>query len=283
MNNFNFNDLNNKVAVVTGGSGIIGIAIVEALTQVGVNVAILNRNKESGDKALAGLSKSKQGKAIAVSADVLDGTSLDKAKEQVIKEFGEIDFLINCAGGNNPKATTSAEYITEKNLSNAKENFFGLDVEALKDVFELNLIGSLLPTMKFSKGMVNRKSGSIINISSASSFSPLTKVPAYSASKASINNFTQWLAVHFAKVNVRVNAIAPGFFITTQNRFLLIDEKTGKLSSRAEKIIAATPMGRFGETNELQGAALFLLSDLSKFVTGVVLPVDGGFTAYSGV
>ena len=283
MNNFNFNDLNNKVAVVTGGSGVIGIAIVEALTQVGVNVAILNRNKESGDKALAGLSKSKQGKAIAVSADVLDDASLDKAKEQVIKELGEIDFLINCAGGNNPKATTPAEYITEKNLANTQENFFGLDIEALKDVFELNLIGSLLPTMKFSEGMVNRKNGSIINISSASSFSPLTKVPAYSASKASINNFTQWLAVHFAKVNVRVNAIAPGFFITTQNRFLLIDEKTGKFSNRAEKIIAATPMGRFGETNELQGAALFLLSDLSKFVTGIVLPVDGGFTAYSGV
>jgi NAD(P)-dependent dehydrogenase (short-subunit alcohol dehydrogenase family) len=181
------------------------------------------------------------------------------------------------------QATTPAEYITEKNLANTQENFFGLDIEALKDVFELNLIGSLLPTMKFSEGMVNRKNGSIINISSASSFSPLTKVPAYSASKASINNFTQWLAVHFAKVNVRVNAIAPGFFITTQNRFLLIDEKTGKFSNRAEKIIAATPMGRFGETNELQGAALFLLSDLSKFVTGIVLPVDGGFTAYSGV
>ncbi|MFA5832773.1 MAG: SDR family NAD(P)-dependent oxidoreductase [Bacteroidota bacterium] len=282
MNKYSFDDLNNKVAVVTGGSGGIGISIVDALLQVGVKVAIVSRNKESADKALTSIHADRS-QSVSVSADVLDAASLDKAKEQVHATFGEVDFLINCAGGNSPKATTPVEYIADKLELNKQETFFGLDVEELKNVFELNLFGSLLPTLKFSEEMVQRKNGAIINISSVASFSPLTKVVGYSASKASINNFTQWLAVHFAQTNVRVNAIAPGFFITTQNRFLLIDEKTGKFSNRAEKIIAATPMGRFGETNELQGAALFLLSDLSKFVTGIVLPVDGGFTAYSGV
>jgi NAD(P)-dependent dehydrogenase (short-subunit alcohol dehydrogenase family) len=283
MNNYNFNDLNNKVAVVTGGSGGIGLSIAEALTQVGVKVAILNRSKESGEKALEGLPKNSQSNAIAIPADVMDPVSLDNAKEQIAKVFGEIDFLINCAGGNSPKAVTAIEFITDNIPQNREETFFGLDMQEMKNVFDLNLFGSILPTMKLSEEMVKRKSGAIINISSVASFNPLTKVPAYSASKASINSFTQWLAVHFAKSNVRVNAIAPGFFLTTQNRFLLIDEKTGKFSKRSEDIIKGTPMGRFGETNELQGAALFLLSDLSKFVTGIVLPVDGGFTAYSGV
>lgn len=283
MNNFNFKDLNNKVAVVTGGSGGIGLSIAEALTQVGVKVAILNRSKESGEKAIAELPKKVQSNAIAISADVMDAVSLDKAKAQIVKAFGEIDFLVNCAGGNSPKAVTSTEFIAEGFPNNKAETFFGLDMQEMKNVFDLNLFGSVLPIMKFSEEMVKRKKGSIINISSVASFNPLTKVPAYSASKASINSFTQWLAVHFAKSNVRVNAIAPGFFLTTQNRFLLVDEKTGKLSKRAENIIAGTPMGRFGETDELQGAALFLLSDLSKFVTGIVLPVDGGFMAYSGV
>jgi len=282
MTEYNFNDLNNKVAVVTGGSGGIGISLVDALLKVGVKVAILSRNKESADKALAGIHADRS-KSISVSADVLNAASLDSAKEQILNMYGEVDFLINCAGGNSPKATTSLEYITENFELHKQETFFGLDVEELKSVFELNLFGTLLPTLKFSEEMVRRKKGAIINISSVASFSPLTKVAGYAASKASINNFTQWLAVHFAQTNVRVNAIAPGFFITTQNRFLLIDEKTGKFSKRAEKIIAATPMGRFGDTQELQGAALFLLSDLSKFVTGIVLPVDGGFTAYSGV
>ncbi len=282
MNKFNFDDLKNKVAVVTGGSGGIGIAIVDALSQVGVKVAIISRNKESADKALAGIHAERKN-SLSVSADVLDEASLDAAKEQIHNTFGNVDFLINCAGGNSPKATSPAESVVEQFESNKHETFFGLNVREMKNVFELNLFGSLLPTLKFGEEMVARKKGSIINISSVSSLSPLTKVPAYSASKASINNFTQWLAVHFGKTNVRVNAIAPGFFITTQNRFLLIDEKTGKFSQRAEKIITATPMGRFGETSELQGAVLFLLSDLSKFVTGIVLPVDGGFTAYSGV
>lgn len=281
MNNYNFNDLNNKVAVVTGGSGGIGLSIVEALNHVGVKVAIINRSKDSGEKTLAGLPNSAN--AIAISADVTNETSLDKAKEEITKKFGEIDFLVNCAGGNSPKAVTSTEFIGESFPGNRAETFFGLDMQEMKNVFDLNLFGSVLPIMKFSEEMVKRKKGSIINISSVASYNPLTKVPAYSASKASINSFTQWLAVHFAQSNVRVNAIAPGFFLTTQNRFLLIDEKTGQPSKRAEMIIAGTPMGRFGETDELQGAALFLLSDLSKFVTGIVLPVDGGFMAYSGV
>ncbi|MCK9408696.1 MAG: SDR family NAD(P)-dependent oxidoreductase [Bacteriovoracaceae bacterium] len=282
MNKYHFEDLQNTVAVVTGGSGGIGLSIVDALLHVGVKVAIINRNSVSAEKALTSINANRS-KAFAISADVLDAVSLASAKEQIKNSFGEVDFLINCAGGNSPKATTPAEWITEKNVGNKQETYFGLNVDDMKSVFELNLFGSMLPTAVFSEEMVQRKKGVIINISSVSSFSPLTKIPAYSASKASINNFTQWLAIHFAKTNVRVNAIAPGFFLTAQNRFLLVDEKTGKYSPRAEKIINATPMGRFGETEELQGAVLFLLSDLSKFVTGIVLPVDGGFTAYSGV
>lgn len=283
MKNYNFDDLKGKSAVVTGGSGGIGLSFVEALTSVGVNVAVINRNKNTAEDALKKIQLPSNVRAIAVSADVLNAQSLDEAKTKVLREFGKVDFLINCAGGNSPKATTAAEYFSEGAKGNAAGSFFGLDAAELKNIFDLNLLGTILPTMKFSEEMVARKQGVIINISSVSSFHPLTKVVAYSAAKSSINNFTQWLAVHFAKTNVRVNAIAPGFFLTTQNRFLLTDEKTGALSARGKKIIDGTPMGRFGETEELQGALLYLLSDLSKFVTGVVLPVDGGFTAYSGV
>ncbi|MFA6456937.1 MAG: SDR family oxidoreductase [Bacteroidota bacterium] len=279
---YNFNDLKNKTAVVTGGSGGIGIAIVEALLSVGANVVVLSRNKEKAEQTLSKI-KADNSKAITVSADVLDRNSLERAKEQIVRTFGEIDLLVNCAGGNHPKATTAVEQITASTRKSKQENIFGVDVNEFKNVFDLNLFGTLLPILVFSESMVERKQGAILNISSVSSFSPLTKVPAYSASKASINNFTQWLAVHFAKTNVRVNALSPGFFITSQNRFLLLDGETGNLTKRGEKIIEGTPMGRFGETTDLQGAALFLLSDLSKFVTGVVLPVDGGFTAYSGV
>ena len=283
MKKFNFDDLNNKVAVVTGGSGGIGIALVDALAEVGAKVAIISRNKATAENALSEIGKTGSTNVLIISADVLDAASLEKANDRIKDTFGEIDLLINCAGGNSPKATTSDEFISDSYPKGKEHSFFGLDIEELKNIFDLNLFGTLLPTQKFSEGMIKRKKGAILNISSVASFAPLTKVPAYAASKASINSVTQWLAVHFAKSNVRVNAIAPGFFLTRQNRFLLMDEKTGKLSSRAEKIIAGTPMGRFGETNELQGAALFLLSDLSQFVNGVVLPVDGGFLAYSGI
>jgi len=195
----------------------------------------------------------------------------------------KLDILINGAGGNSPKATTKNEFITSENKNELDASFFNLDIGAFEKVFALNFQGTLLPTMVFAKEMVERENGVILNISSMNAYHPLTKIPAYSAAKSSINNFTEWLAVHFAKVNIRVNAIAPGFFLTNQNRFLLIDEKTNELTERGNKIINNTPMGKFGEPEDLQGAVLYLLSDISKFVTGTVLAIDGGFNAYSGV
>jgi NAD(P)-dependent dehydrogenase (short-subunit alcohol dehydrogenase family) len=217
-----------------------------------------------------------------VVANVLDKESLIAAKKQVNDELGKVDVLINGAGGNAPTATTANEFVTNENIGDLSKSFFGLDIEGFRSVFNLNFLGTVLPTMVFAEDMLLR-GGSVINISSMNSYRPLTKIPAYSAAKASINNLTQWLAVHFAKVNIRVNAIAPGFFLTNQNRFLLTDEKTGGLTQRGNKIISNTPMGRFGEPDEVSGALLYLISDISKFVTGIVLPVDGGFSAYSGV
>jgi NAD(P)-dependent dehydrogenase (short-subunit alcohol dehydrogenase family) len=190
--------------------------------------------------------------------------------------------LINGAGGNAPTATTQLEFLSTENLDELSKGFFGLDIEGFRRVFDLNFLGTVLPTMVLAEDMAGR-GGSIINISSMNSYRPLTKIPAYSAAKAGINNLTEWLAVHFAKLNIRVNAIAPGFFLTDQNRFLLTDKETGKLTARGNRIIDGTPMGRFGEPEELIGTLLYLISDLSKFVTGVIIPVDGGFNAYSGV
>lgn len=280
---YNFDDLNGTVAVVTGGSSGIGLSIVKALLSVGARVAILSRNSGSASSAIEGIETSHRDNVRAFSCDVIDQLSVRSALEKIEQHFGKVELLVNCAGGNKPAAATSLESISEGFPGNKEKTFFGLDLNAMKEVFDLNLFGTLIPTMVFGEAMAVRKKGVILNISSVASFEPLTKVPAYSASKASINSITQWLAVHFAPANVRVNAIAPGFFLTAQNRFLLIDEKSGAYSLRAEKIIKGTPLGRFGETDELQGAALFLLSDLSRFVTGVILPVDGGFTAYSGV
>jgi NAD(P)-dependent dehydrogenase (short-subunit alcohol dehydrogenase family) len=203
--------------------------------------------------------------------------------EIITERFGKIDYLINAAGGNSPRATTRVEQIDQAGKSDISGNFFGLDTESFRQVFDLNFMGTLLPTMVFGGGMTERGRGVIINISSMNAFRPLTKIPAYSAAKASVNNFTQWLAVHFGKTGVRVNAIAPGFFLTDQNRFLLTDENTGELTPRGEKILANTPVGKFGQPEDLKGALLFLLSDISSFVNGVVLPVDGGYSAYGGV
>ena len=281
--NFNLSSLKDKTCVMTGGTGVLGSAIVDSLAGAGINLVLISRSKEKVEKMASGLSKKYKINALGLVSDVNDKDTLLKVKENTIKEFGSIDFLINCAGGNFPKATSGREYLEENDLSHLENTFFGLDLMDIKKVFDLNFLGSLLPTMIFSDVMVKNKSGSIINISSMSAFKPLTKIVAYSAAKSSINNFTQWLAVHFARVNVRVNAVAPGFFLTEQNRFLLTDEKTGELTARGKKIISLTPMQRFGNADELQGIVLFLLSDYAKFITGIIVPVDGGFSAYSGV
>ncbi len=283
MNTFSFDHLKNKVCAITGGGGVIGNAIAECLSAVGIKVAVLDLVKEFADKTARALTEKYGTAAIGVEANVLDKESLNKAKEEINKSFGKIDILINCAGGNSPQATTQVEFMEKENLSELEKTFYGLNIDGFRKVFDLNFMGTLLPTIILTKDMIENNGGVVLNVSSMNSFRPLTKIPAYSAAKASINNFTEWLAVHLAKMNIRVNAIAPGFFLTNQNRFFLIDEKTGSLTSRGNKIIAATPMGKFGEAEDLQGTVLYLLSDLSKFVTGVVIPIDGGFNVYSGV
>jgi NAD(P)-dependent dehydrogenase (short-subunit alcohol dehydrogenase family) len=283
LNNISFDDLKGKVCVITGGGGIIGKSLSDGLASVGVKMAVTDVAKDLADKVASDIRKDYGTQAIGVECNVLDKNSLLKAKEIINKEFGKIDLLINCAGGNSPKATTQVEFIDKDTVGNLDKTFYGLDIEGFRKVFDLNFLGTILPTMVFTTDMIEKGSGAILNISSMNAFHPLTKIPAYSAAKASINNFTEWLAVHLAKVNIRVNAVAPGFFLTNQNRFLLTDEKTGNLTPRGNKILTATPMGKFGETEDLQGATLYLLSDLSKFVTGVVIPIDGGFNAYSGV
>jgi len=278
-----FDDLNGKVCVLTGGGGVLGAVLAKSLASAGVKLAILDIKKEYAEKVASEVRSDYKTEAISVEANVLDKTSLSDAKKIILQNFTKVDILINGAGGNSPKATTKDEFISDDNINSLEDTFFGLEMEGFQKVFDLNFLGTLLPTMVFAQEMVERKSGVILNVSSMNSFRSLTKIPAYSAAKASINNFTEWLAVHFAKMNVRVNAIAPGFFLTNQNRFLLIDENTSELTARGKKIIDNTPMNKFGQPEDLVGATLFLLSDLSKFMTGVVLPIDGGFNIYSGV
>ncbi len=278
-----FSDLRGKVAAITGGSGVIGMTLVKGLCSAGVNVIILDVKPERGSATAAGMAaRSDCGMATSLAADVTDRESLIRARDQIREKFGALDILINCAGGNKATATTAKEFIagSEKDL---KGTFFDLDIDGFDGVFDLNFKGTVLPTMILAEDMVRRGSGVVLNISSMNAYRPLTKIPAYSAAKAAINNFTQWLAVHFAPAGVRVNAIAPGFLLTSQNRFLLTDEKTGEMTPRGRKIISATPMGRYAEPEELVGTMLYLLSGASSFVTGVVIPVDGGFSAYSGV
>jgi NAD(P)-dependent dehydrogenase (short-subunit alcohol dehydrogenase family) len=283
MKHVSFEDLRGTVCVLTGGGGIIGASLAEGLASAGVCVAVLDLSKEAAERVASDLRRHSTAKAIGVEGNVLDRDSLRQAKETVNRELGKIHFLINCAGGNSPKATTAVEFVEKETLDNLEKTFYGLDVEGFRKVFDLNFLGTILPTMVFTTDMLEAGKGVVLNISSMNAFRPLTKIPAYSAAKASINNFTAWLAVHLARMNVRVNAIAPGFFLTNQNRFLLTDEKTGELTPRGNKILGSTPMGRFGSPEELTGTMLFLLSDVSAFVTGVVIPVDGGFSAYSGV
>lgn len=283
MKKISFDDLNGKVCVITGGAGVIGISIIKALASVRVKVAIVDINEELAKEVAADLSKEFDTKIIGVKANVLDKESLESAKLVINQQLGPIDLLINGAGGNSPQATTQVEQMEETELDNLEKTFYGLQMEGFDKVFALNFKGTVLPSMVFTKDMLEKKSGVVLNISSMNSYHPLTKIPAYSAAKASVNNFTEWLAVHLAKVGIRVNAVAPGFFITNQNRFLVLDEKTGNYSARGNKIVTNTPMGKFGDPDDLQGAVLYLLSDLSSFVTGIVIPVDGGFNAYSGV
>nr|WP_321452497.1 SDR family oxidoreductase [uncultured Carboxylicivirga sp.] len=276
-------NVENKVAVITGGSGILCSAMARGLASKGVKTAILNRNQESADKVAQEIETTYGTKSVGISANVLNKESLEKALDIIHKELGTIDYLINGAGGNAASATTQAEMITDEYMDDLEKTFYGLQMEGFDNVFDLNFKGTLLPSLVFTKDMLAKKEGVVINISSMNSYTPLTKIPAYSAAKAAINNFTQWMAVHFAQTGIRVNAIAPGFFLTNQNRFLLVDEKSNQPTPRGQKIINNTPMGRYGDADELAGTLLYLVSDWSKFVTGVVVPVDGGFSAYSGV
>lgn len=276
-------DLKGKVAVVTGGGGVLCSSFAEAIAGCGASVAVLDLNaqaaKSAADKINAG-----GGKAIGVSANVLDKASLEKAKKIINETFGTVDILLNGAGGNNPKGTTSNDYynLGDENIEGIK-TFFDLDPQGIEFVFNLNFLGTLLPTQVFAHDLIGKKDACIVNVSSMNAFTPLTRIPAYSGAKAAVSNFTQWLAVHFSKVGLRVNAIAPGFFLTNQNRALLIDEN-GNYTARSEKILSQTPMDRFGAPEELIGTLLYLLSyEASSFVTGIVIPVDGGFSAYSGV
>jgi NAD(P)-dependent dehydrogenase (short-subunit alcohol dehydrogenase family) len=271
------------VCVITGGGGVIGGALASGFASAGVRMVIVDLIKANADGLAASLHTEFGVDTLGVEGNVLDKGSMTHALEEITARFGGINMLVNCAGGNSPSATTKAEYVIKENISHLEETFYGLDVEGFRKVFDLNFLGTIIPTMVFTRGMVEKMEGAVLNISSMNAFRPLTKIPAYSAAKASINNFTEWLAVHLAKVNIRVNGIAPGFFLTNQNRFLLIDEKTGAMTERGKKIIAGTPMGTFGAPTDLQGVALFLMSDMAKFITGVTIPVDGGFNAFSGV
>ncbi|MBE7021624.1 MAG: SDR family oxidoreductase [Ruminococcaceae bacterium] len=276
-------DLNNKVVVITGGGGVICGAFAEAVAACGAKTAILDLKKESADAVAAKINE-QGGTALGVAANVLDAESLRAAKKVVNEAYGTCDMLINGAGGNNPKGTTTEEYYTPGD--EAKEeliSFFDLDPEGVSFVFNLNFLGTLLPTQIFASDLISKKDATILNISSMNAFTPLTKIPAYSGAKAAVSNFTQWLAVHFSKVGIRVNAIAPGFFVTNQNRALLFNAE-GEYTERSKKILSQTPMDRFGEVEELIGTLLWLLCPAaSSFVNGTVIPVDGGFSAYSGV
>ncbi|MBT2661762.1 SDR family oxidoreductase [Bacillus sp. ISL-45] len=272
-------NLKGKTSVITGGSGVLCSEMAMELSRHGVNVAILNRTEEKG-AAIANKINSAGGSAIAVAADVLDEKSLEAAKATVVEAFGRVDILINGAGGNHPDAITAVETYEEEST---ETSFFDMDARGFSKVFDTNFIGTFLTCQVFGKELLKQEAPVIINVSSMSAYSPMTKVPAYSAAKSAINNFTMWMAVHFAETGLRVNAIAPGFFLTAQNRNLLLNED-GTHTDRSKKIIAHTPMKRFGQPKDLLGALLWLTDEeYSGFVTGVTVPVDGGFMAYSGV
>ncbi len=282
MKNVLNTDLSSKVAVVTGAGGVICSSFAKVLARAGAKVALLDLNLEAAEAVVKKI-EAEGGVAKAYACDVLKREACEDVASKVEKDLGPCDILINGAGGNNPKATTDKEYFELGDIDAETKSFFDLSPEGVSFVFNLNFLGTLLPTQAFAKQMVGR-GGNILNISSMNAYTPLTKIPAYSGAKAAISNFTQWLAVHFSKVGIRVNAIAPGFFATKQNEKLLFNED-GTPTARSEKIIKATPMGRFGDAEkELAGSVLFLLNDeAASFITGVCIPIDGGFSAYSGV
>ncbi|MCD8238359.1 MAG: SDR family oxidoreductase [Clostridiales bacterium] len=272
-------DLKGQVAVVTGGSGVIGGMFCRALGKCGAKVAVLGRRAENGAPVVSDI-EAEGGEAISVSADVMDKESLEKAKAEILGKWSKINILINCAGG----AVKSAE-IPQDSFSELKEgdlSFFTTDMENIKRELDLNIYGTMLPTQVFGEAMLNQENANIVNISSMSAYLPLTRIPGYSAAKASVTNFTQWAAAYFAKSGIRVNAIAPGFFQTTQN-YALHHNPDGTPTPRCQKIINGTPMGKFGEPTDLVGALLFLICPSSSFVTGTILPVDGGFSSFPGV
>ena len=275
-------DLTGKVAVVTGAGGVLCSAFAKVLSRAGAKVALLDLNYEAANRYAQEI-VAEGGVAKAYSCNVLDKEICYAVADQVMADFGPCDILLNGAGGNNARATTDKEYFEMGDIEADTKSFFDLDKSGVEFVFNLNFIGTLIPTQAFARQMVGRQGCNIMNISSMNAYTPLTKIPAYSGAKAAISNFTEWLAVHFSKVGIRVNAIAPGFFSTQQNAALLWNPD-GSPTARTGKILAATPMGRFGQPEELNGALLFLLNnDAAGFITGVTLPIDGGFSAYSGV
>ncbi len=276
-------DLNNKTVVITGGGGVLCGAFAEALAECGANIAVLDINKDNAEKVALSI-RGKGGKAVSVAANCLESQSLEEARKEVHKVFGKCDILINGAGGNNPKGTTDNEQLMPGDYEKeGLKTFFDLDPKGISFVFDLNVLSAVLTSQVFAKDMVENGGGNIINVSSMNAFRPLTKIPAYSAAKAAVSNLTQWMSVHFAPSNIRVNAIAPGFFVTNQNRNLLFDNE-GNPTARTKKILTHTPQNRFGETDDLIGTLLWLSCDkASGFVTGTIIPIDGGFAAYSGV
>jgi NAD(P)-dependent dehydrogenase (short-subunit alcohol dehydrogenase family) len=270
-------DFTGRTVLITGGAGVLGLAIAHTLVECNANVVILSRHQERAAQSIAEISRNlkSNGSIVSVQGDVLEIDTLHQANETLRARFGDVDILINAAGGNHPSATTTPDL-----------SFFDLPLDALRHISDLNLLGTILPCQVFGRGMAERGEGVILNISSINAFRPLTRIPAYSAAKAAVSSFTQWLAVHMAQnysPSIRVNAIAPGFFLTAQNRFLLIDKASGELTARGKSIVGHTPMNRFGNPDDLLGATLWLISPASAFVTGTVIPIDGGFSAFSGV
>jgi len=271
----------NSTAAITGGAGDIGSALCRGLAEAGIKTAILDLNDTKAAALAETLERESGTSMVGVHCDALSSESLLRAKDSIAERLGPISYLINCAGGNSAAATTKADHLSGE-LDNLEESFFGLDTESFRQCLDLNLLGTVLPSSILGKELARQKYGSIVNISSMNAYRPLTRIPAYSAAKCAVSNFTQWLSVHLAPTNVRVNAIAPGFFITEQLKYLAYEEN-GELTPRYERVLAHTPMGRFGQPEELVGTLLYLLSDGSRFVTGTIIPVDGGFNAYAGV